>query len=71
MVQRIPSHVCYRAGQLASLDVVGSNIPITALGVTGPRTWDATGWVFDIVPHLAYGAVTAAGRPRCLERRRT
>lgn len=38
--------------------MAGSNIPMTALGVTDPRTWDATSWVSDIIPHLAYGAVT-------------
>jgi hypothetical protein len=35
-----------------------SNVPMTALGVTDPRTWSAADWVSDIVPHLAYGAVT-------------
>lgn len=30
------------------------------LGVTDPRTWPASPWVADIVPHLAYGAATAA-----------
>jgi ribose/xylose/arabinose/galactoside ABC-type transport system permease subunit len=40
--------------------MAGSNIPMTALGVTDPRTWDATSWVSDVVPHLAYGVVTAA-----------
>ena len=40
--------------------LVGTNGPMTVLGVTDPRTWSATSWVADIVPHLAYGAVTAA-----------
>lgn len=40
--------------------MAGSNIPMTALGVTDPRSWDATSWVSDIIPHLAYGAVTTA-----------
>jgi len=35
-----------------------SNVPMTALGVTDPRTWSAADWVSDIVPHVAYGAVT-------------
>jgi len=30
------------------------------LGVTDPRTWSRADWVSDIVPHLAYGAVTAS-----------
>src|SRR4051812_1978207 len=40
--------------------MAGSNIPMTALGVTNPRTWDATSWVSDVIPHLVYGVVTAA-----------
>ena len=39
--------------------VVG-NGPMTVLGVTDPRTWAVKDWAADIVPHLAYGAVTAA-----------
>jgi hypothetical protein len=33
---------------------------MTALGVTDPRTWPVSSWVTDIVPHLAYTAVTLA-----------
>jgi hypothetical protein len=40
--------------------LVGTNGPMTVLGVTDPRTWPAKSWVVDIVPHVAYGAVTAA-----------
>jgi len=40
--------------------VVAGNAPMTALGVTDPRTWAAEDWVADIVPHVAYGVVTAA-----------
>lgn len=40
--------------------LVGTNGPMTALGVTDPRTWSATSWVVDVVPHVAYGYVTAA-----------
>lgn len=39
--------------------LVASNGPMTLLGVTDPRTWAFKDWVADIVPHLAYGAVTA------------
>lgn len=41
------------------LAMFGSDVPMTALGVTDPRTWPASSWVADVVPHLAYGAVTA------------
>jgi hypothetical protein len=40
--------------------MIGTNGPMTVLGVTDPRTWPAKSWVVDIVPHVAYGAVTAA-----------
>ncbi|MDQ1664638.1 MAG: hypothetical protein QOH75_669, partial [Actinomycetota bacterium] len=43
----------------AAAAMVGSNGPMAALGVTDPRTWSAGDWVADVVPHLAYGLVTA------------
>jgi hypothetical protein len=50
-----------RTGTLAATvgALLGSNGPMTLLGVTDPRTWPASSWLADIVPHLAYGAVTA------------
>src|SRR5215207_7002203 len=27
-----------------------------ALGTTGPRSWSASDWLSDMLPHLAYGA---------------
>jgi hypothetical protein len=40
--------------------MVGTSGLMTVLGITDPRTWSAKSWVVDIVPHVAYGAVTAA-----------
>jgi hypothetical protein len=40
--------------------MAGSSAPMTALGITDPRRWRPADWVGDIVPHLAYGLVTAA-----------
>lgn len=40
--------------------LVGSNGPMTALGVADPREWSTVDWISDVVPHLAYGLVTAA-----------
>lgn len=40
--------------------MAGANVPSVAMGVTDPREWGAQGWIGDIVPHLAYGIVTAA-----------
>ncbi|MGR8007295.1 hypothetical protein [Streptomyces hypolithicus] len=42
-------------GAMASADG-----PIAALGVSDPRTWTVKDWAADVIPHLAYGAVTAA-----------
>jgi hypothetical protein len=39
--------------------LVGTNGPMTVLGVTDPRTWGLVGWISDLVPHLGYGVVTA------------
>lgn len=39
--------------------LVAGNGPMTVLGITDPRTWDANSWVTDLVPHLAYGVVAA------------
>jgi len=39
---------------------VGTTGPMVALGVTDPRTWPASSWFSDLVPHLAYGFATAA-----------
>lgn len=33
--------------------------PMTVLGLTDPRTWPTSSRVADIIPHAAYGAVTA------------
>jgi hypothetical protein len=40
--------------------LVAANGPMTALGITDPRTWSATDWISDVVPHVAYAAVVKA-----------
>jgi len=48
--------------------LVGANAPMTALGISDPRSWSKADWVADLVPHLAYGLVTAAAlRAMCDE----
>ena len=37
--------------------LVAANGPMTVLGITDPRSWSATDWISDVVPHLAYGLV--------------
>jgi hypothetical protein len=39
--------------------LVAANGPMVAMGLTDPREWGPKGWVSDLVPHLAYGVVTA------------
>ncbi len=39
--------------------MAGSILPMTQLGVTDPRKWQTQDWISDVVPHVAYGAVTA------------
>jgi hypothetical protein len=39
---------------------LAGNAPMTLLGVADPRTWPLSSWAADVVPHLAYGAVTAS-----------
>lgn len=36
------------------------NAPMTALGVTDPRSWSGADWLSDVLPHLAYAGATAA-----------
>ena len=60
---------------LGASAMVLSDAPATAMKVTDPRRWGASGWAADVVPHLAYGLVTAGalellGRPRLETRRR-
>ncbi len=40
--------------------MAASDVPATALGVTDPKEWSLSSWASDVVPHLAYGLVTAA-----------
>lgn len=40
--------------------MAGSDLPTAALGISDPRQWRPADWLSDLVPHLVYGAVTAA-----------
>ncbi|MEY2431285.1 MAG: hypothetical protein QOC92_1010 [Acidimicrobiaceae bacterium] len=49
-----------RAGIRLGASVMAiANGPMVAQGLTDPREWGAVGWISDIVPHMAYGIVTA------------
>ncbi len=43
----------------SAVALVGANAPMTALGISDPRSWSAPDWVADVIPHLAYGIVAA------------
>jgi hypothetical protein len=58
LLGRAPLPVLGAAAGLAAN--VGTAAPMAALGVTDPRTWSASSWLSDLVPHLAYGLVTAS-----------
>lgn len=45
---------------IAAAAMAASDVPLATSGVSDPRTWSATDWLSDAVPHLAYGAVTEA-----------
>jgi hypothetical protein len=39
--------------------MAGTDGSMTRLGLTDPRTWSTVDWLSDVVPHFAYGIVTA------------
>jgi hypothetical protein len=57
--RRIPP-VWLGAAIVGGLAMLAADAPIALLRVSDPRTWSRTDWASDAVPHLAYGAVTAA-----------
>lgn len=46
--------------------MLGANAPMVRMGLTDPREWGVSGWLSDLVPHAAYGVVTAATLHRLL-----
>ncbi|BAX92643.1 hypothetical protein [Mycobacterium shigaense] len=43
----------------SAVALIGTNGPMTVLGVTDPTTWTPVDWISDLIPHLGYGIVTA------------
>jgi hypothetical protein len=55
---RLPAVV---AAPLVGLTAMaGADGPLAATGLSDPRTWAASDWAADLVPHLTYGAVVEA-----------
>ncbi len=61
---RLPPVAAALATALGAM--VAANGPMTVMKVTDPRTWSLADWASDVVPHLAYGAVTSATLRRLL-----
>jgi hypothetical protein len=45
---------------LGGLAMTATDASLTRLGLTDPRQWDATAWLSDAAPHLAFGVATYA-----------
>lgn len=39
--------------------MAASDIPLAVTKVSDPRSWSASSWAADLIPHLAYGLLTA------------
>lgn len=65
-----PRRVAAGAVALTVAASLASDAPATGAGLTDPRTWTAEDWLADLVPHLAYGAVTAIAYDRLTRRHR-
>jgi hypothetical protein len=65
-----PRRVAAGAFALTVAASLASEAPATGAGLTDPRTWTAKDWLADLVPHLAYGAVTAITYDRLTRRHR-
>ena len=56
----LPRPPAWLAGAaIGAAAMAASDYPATRLGLTEPRDWSATDWVSDVLPHMAYGIVTA------------
>lgn len=56
----VPRPPAWLAGTaLGAAAMAASDYPATRLGLTEPRDWTATDWVSDVLPHMAFGVVTA------------
>jgi hypothetical protein len=67
---RTPVGLAAGALALAGAASLAGDGPPVALGLTDPRTWTATDWLSDVVPHLTYGVVTAVTYDQLTRKRR-
>ncbi|MGE5334866.1 MAG: hypothetical protein ACM3N4_09230 [Nitrososphaerota archaeon] len=57
-VRRVPLPLAGLA--LGAAAMAGSDLPATITHASNPKTWSASGWAADIIPHAIYGLVTVA-----------
>jgi hypothetical protein len=50
-------------GLVGGAAMAATDIGMYRLGVTDPKSWDASSWLSDALPHLAYGVATWALLP--------
>ncbi|MEP7378401.1 MAG: hypothetical protein ABI725_02450, partial [Chloroflexota bacterium] len=56
----LPRPPAWLAGAaLGAAAMAASDYPAARLGLTEPRDWSATDWASDVLPHMAFGMVTA------------
>jgi hypothetical protein len=56
----LPRPPAWLAGAaIGAAAMAASDYPQTRLGLTEPRDWSATDWASDVLPHMAFGVVTA------------
>ena len=56
----LPRPPAWLAGAaIGAAAMAASDYPATRLGLTEPRDWTATDWASDVLPHMAFGVVTA------------
>ncbi len=55
---RLPAAVA--APLVGAAAMAGADVPLAVTRLSDPRTWAASDWAADVVPHLAYGAVVEA-----------
>jgi len=57
-LRRIPEPVAALA--VATAAMIAADTPLAGLRLTNPKSWSATEWLSDVVPHVVYGTVTYA-----------
>lgn len=65
---RRPLPIAAAGALLGAAAMASTDLPMMRAKLTDPRSWSASDWLADALPHLAYGTVTA-WTLRAMERR--